>query len=89
MGLGPCLSLGNMRRAAWSIALGLVIDGGADLWGTGWGERGFAFATTDRVVGGNGVVVFIGRYAGVASALAWGTCWGLGSGRGGAAWGGR
>ena len=65
------------------------MDGGAGLLGAGLGAAGFALATAIRVVGGNGVAVFTGRYVGVASAFAWGTGLGLGNGRGGAAWGMR
>ena len=65
------------------------MDGGAGLFGTGLDAGSLAFATAMRVVGGSGVVVLIGRYAGVASDLAWGTCCCLGNGRGGAALGMR
>jgi hypothetical protein len=65
------------------------MDGGAGFFGTGLGAGSLAFATAIRVVGGNGVTVLTGRYAGVASAFAWGTGLGLGNGRGGAAWGMR
>ncbi len=61
-----------------------MIDAGAGL-----GAAGFALARAIRVVGGNGVAVLTGRYAGIASALAWGSWLGLGNGRGGAAWGMR
>jgi hypothetical protein len=56
MTLGPRLSCGNIRLAAWSTALGSVMLGGA-----GFLITGLAFAM--RVVGGNGFVVLTGRYA--------------------------
>ncbi len=46
-----------------------MIDAGAGLLATGLGAGSLAFATAMRVVGGNGVAVLTGRYAGVASAL--------------------
>ena len=86
----PCLSLGNHRRVAWSMWFGSVTEAGADLVGAGFGvAAGFMFATAIRVLGGSGVVVLTGRYAGLTSALAWGSGLGLGNGLGAAAWGMR
>lgn len=62
----------------------LAVCGGALMSG-----RDLRRVDTALVLAGNWVVVLTGLYAGVASALAWGMCLGLGNGRGGAAWGGR
>ncbi len=66
-----------------------MIDGGAGLLGKGLGAGSLAFAIAKRVVGGNGLTVLTGRYAGVASAFDWGNGLAFGSGFDAAAWGGR
>lgn len=73
-----------MRRAAWSI-----FGGSGNTCCTALFDADCVLATVVRVLGGNGFTVLTGRYTGVASAFACGTCLGLGNGRGGAAWGGR
>ena len=73
-----------MRRAAWSISGGSGITCCTALL-----DGDCVLATAMRVVGGNGFAVLTGRYAGVASALAWGSGLGFGSDLGASACGGR